>query len=428
MNERNTIHSGRPSAMRESEAGPHVHSSQTPAARAGELRDESCHIPVHTGDPMSGPFAALRPRGLSGGLISLAAAIALLHYGQLFLVTVCTAVIINFILEPFVGLLTRVRVPRALASFIVCSFAVCAVYFAGLGVYRQGARLVEDVPKYAERIGDLSDGVLTKLENMEQASHAMVAPRRLGQPSHTAPAKRRSTSEPVMPVAAAPGVQEVRIQPERPPLVEFIHSHLASLYETLLMASFVPFLVYFMLSWRDHIQPAFLHLFEGPNRIAAATSLEGIASILRAFVVGNFLLGVLLAATSTVFFWAFRLPYPMLIGPLSGFLSLVPSVGVPLALAPPLLAALTVYGTPTPYLIIVGVVALIHLLTMNLLYPKIVGQRVHLNPLVVAVALMFWSVLWGAAGLILAIPLTAGVKAVCDHVKSLERYGRLLGD
>jgi hypothetical protein len=40
---------------------------------------------------------------------------------------------------------------------------------------------------------------------------------------------------------------------------------------------------------------------------------------------------------------------------------------------------------------------------MNLLYPKIVGQRVHLNPLVVAVALMFWSVPWGAAGLILAI-------------------------
>ena len=118
----------------------------------------------------------------------------------------------------------------------------------------------------------------------------------------------------------------------------------------------------------------------------------------------------------------------MLIGPLSGFLSLVPSVGVPLALAPPLLAALTVYSTPAPYLIIVGVVALIHLLTMNLLYPKIVGQRVHLNPLVVAVALMFWSVLWGAAGLILAIPLTAGIKAVCDHVKSLERYGRLLGD
>jgi hypothetical protein len=52
---------------------------------------------------------------------------------------------------------------------------------------RQLATLVEDVPKYAERIGDLSDGVLTKLENMEQTAHAMVAPRRLSQPSHKAP-------------------------------------------------------------------------------------------------------------------------------------------------------------------------------------------------------------------------------------------------
>jgi predicted PurR-regulated permease PerM len=428
MNERDTIHSRLPFAMQETEAGPYVYSSQTPAARAGDSGHESRHILVHTGDPMSALFAALRPRGLSGGLISLAAAIALLYYGQPFLVTVCTAVIINFILEPFVGLLTRVRVPRALASFIVCSFAVCAVYFAGLGVYKQGSRLAEDVPKYAERIGNLSDGVLTKLESMEGAASSMVARRRPSQPSHQAPAKRRSTPEPVVPVGPAPGVQEVRIQPERPPLAEFIHSHLASLYETLLMASFVPFLVYFMLSWRDHIQPAFLQLFEGPDRNMAAKSLEGIASMVRAFVVGNFLLGVLLAAASTVFFWAFRLPYPILIGPLSGFLSLVPAVGVPLALAPPLLAALTVYGTPAPYLIIVGVVELIHLLTMNLLYPKIVGQRVHLNPLVVAVAMMFWGVLWGAAGLILAIPLTAGIKAVCDHVKSLERYGRLLGD
>lgn len=377
---------------------------------------------------MDGPFRGLKPKGLTGGLVSLGVAIALLYYGQLFLVTLSTAVIINFILEPFVGLLTRVRVPRALAAFIVCSLAVCAVSSAGLGMYKQGSRLAEDVPKYAERIGDLSDGLLSTLESMEQKAHATVARRRLSEPSQKPPGKMQSTSEQVMPVAAGPEVQEVRIQPERPPLLEFIHSHLGSLYDMLMMASFVPFLVYFMLSWRDHMEPAFLQLFDGPGRLAAATSLEGIASMVRAFVVGNFLMGLLLAAASTVFFWAFPLPYPMLIGPLSGFLSLAPSVGVPLALVPPLLAAVTVYSSPAPYLIIVGVVALFHILAMNLLYPKIVGPRVHLNPLVVMLALMFWSVLWGSAGLVLAIPLTAAIKAICDHVKTLERYGRLLGD
>jgi predicted PurR-regulated permease PerM len=383
---------------------------------------------VHTGNPLDSTFRALKPRGLCGGLLSLVATIALLYYGQRFLVTLATGIIINFILEPFVGLLTRVRVPRALASVIVCSFAVCAVYLAGLGVYKQGGRLAVDLPRYAERIGDLSDGVLTRLENMEAAAQAIVRRRRPSQPSQELPAKRPSRSEPLLPMTTAPKVQAVRIEPERPPLVEFVRSHLGSLYETLIMASFVPFLVYFMLSWRDHIRTAFLLLFEGPDRIAAATSLDGIASVVRAFVVGNSLLGLLLATASTAFFWVFRLPYPMLIGPLSGFLSLVPSVGIPLAVAPPLLAALPVYSKLGPYLIIVGAVALFHLLAMNLLYPKIVGRRVHLNPLVVAVAMMFWSTLWGAAGLILAIPLTAGLKAVCDHVETLQRYGRILGD
>lgn len=382
-------------------------------------------LPVHTGKP----FRLLKARGLSGGLISLAAAIALLYYGRLFLVTICSAVIINFILEPYVSLLVRVRVPRPLASFIVCAFSVCAVYLAGLGVYRQGAALVEDVPKYAQRIGDLSNQVLTKLESVEQAADAMIAPKRLGQTvQKDLPGKRPSTPRPLTGVTPVPGVQEVHIQPERPPIADFIHSHLGSFYEMLLLASFVPFLVYFMLSWRDHIRPAFLELFEGPDRIAAGTSLDGIAIMVRAFMAGNFLLGLLLAVASTAFFWAFRLPYPTLIGPLSGFLSLVPYIGVPLALAPPVLAALPIYSSPASYLIIVAVVVLFHAIAMYLLYPKIVGTRVHLNPLVVTLALVFWSVLWGGAGVILAIPLTAGIKVVCDHVKTLEPYGRLLGD
>jgi predicted PurR-regulated permease PerM len=53
---------------------------------------------------------------------------------------------------------------------------------------------------------------------------------------------------------------------------------------------------------------------------------------------------------------------------------------------------------------------------------------VHLNPLVVTVALMFWGTIWGGIGLLLAIPITAGIKAVCDNVTSLHGYGKLLGD
>jgi predicted PurR-regulated permease PerM len=97
-------------------------------------------------------------------------------------------------------------------------------------------------------------------------------------------------------------------------------------------------------------------------------------------------------------------------------------------LIPALAATLMTYDTITPYLIISAEVGFLHLIGLNLLYPAIVGARVHLNPLAVTVALMFWGTMWGGIGLLLAIPLTAGMKAVFDNIESLQPYGRLLGD
>ena len=222
-------------------------------------------------------------------------------------------------------------------------------------------------------------------------------------------------------------IPEVRIHEERTAIGDYIYARLSSFYQILLMVSFVPFLVYFMLSWRDHINRSFLQFFHGEDRLIAARSLQGIADMVRAFVVGNFLLGLLLALLSSVAFWLMRLPYPLLVGPFSGFMSLVPYVGMPLALVPPLFAALGVNQFST-YILVIVTVAMLHLIALNLLYPKIVGSRVHLNPLVVTFSLMLWGFIWDAPGLLLAIPLTAGLKAVCDNVKGLRPIGKFLGD
>lgn len=378
------------------------------------------------------------PKGVGGVVLALAGAIALLYYGRGFLVALTTAVIIAFILEPFVSLLMRLRIPRAVASFVVCSVALAVVYLLGLGVYTQAQGLLNDMPKYAAQVSQLSEQVLGRLEAMERSARDLLVPARSREPqaqpepppAPKSPATRRrlAVPPPTPVVTTPPPVQEVRIQPPRPPLVDFLYTYVGSLYEVLLLASFVPFLVYFMLSWREHIYRGFLHLFSEQGRDVAARSLKRIGAMARAFVVGNFVLGLLLSMASTAVFWLFSLPYPLLIGPVSGFLSLVPYLGLPLALLPPVLSALTVYKTLAAYLIIGSIVAVFHVLAMNLLYPKIVGLGVHLNPLAATVALMFWATLWGAAGLILAIPLTAGIKAVCDNVERLQPYGRLLGD
>ncbi len=385
----------------------------------------------------SRPLRVIRSSRVSTVVLGLACAIALLYFGRLFLITLSAAVILAFMLEPFVALLMRLRLPRAMASFVVCTIAICAVYLAGVGAYTQIAGVVDEAPKYGERINSIVDQVLARMDAMEKQVYEIVVPKRFReqqQPPQQQPQKRTSRrpkvelpAPPAFPPAPA-AIPEVRIRQERSPLVDFLYAYLSRLYDTMLMASFVPFLVYFMLSWRDHVHRSFLQLFHGEARNMAAKSVDGIARMVRAFVVGNCVLGLLLAASSTAVFWWFNLPYPFLIGPLSGALSLVPYIGLPLAMLPPLVAALAIPRALGTHVAILTIVAVLHLIAMNLLYPKIVGPRVHLNPLAVTIALMFWSVLWGAAGLILAIPLTAGIKAVCDNVDRLGPVGKLLGD
>ena len=372
--------------------------------------------------------------GIATRLIAVACVVAMLYFGRAFFVTLISAVIITFILQPFVLWFMKIKLPRSIASFLVCSIFVLLVYFSGLGLATQATGLIDDLPGYGQKLGELIDGVADRLTELERSVSQMM-PKKLQDPPPPpgleAPKKGRrvriAPPPPVDPNAPAP-VQEVRIQPERSPLLSFLYARIETIYSVTLMASFVPFLVYFMLAWRDHLRSRFLSLFRGEMRNSAGEGWHRMADVARAYVLGNFFLGLLLGVASSIFFASVRLPYWLLIGPLSGFLSLVPYLGVPLAVMPPVMAALPVHTDPAMYVFITGVVALLHLLALNLVYPKFVGSRVHLNPLVVTLALMFWGTLWGGIGLLLAVPITAGIKAVCDSVESLRPYGKLLGD
>ena len=380
---------------------------------------------------LSNPLRAAEQevRSIAGPLIALGVVIAILYFGRVFFITSLAAVMLAFILEPFVTLLVRIRFPRSLAAFVVCAAALSMLYLMGLGAYSQMSGLAEELPRYSQRIGELVANVSQQVEGMEQRTYEVLMPARnkpAPPPPEPARKKRRTTDTAVPAVPGA--IPEVRIHEESSPIKDFVSVRLGSFYQIMLMASFVPFLVYFMLSWHDHIHRSFLQFFHGEDRAAAARSLQGIADMVRAFVVGNSVLGLLLAAASSLAFWIIHLPYALLVGPLSGFLSLVPYVGLPVALLPPLFVALTAYDNISGYLLVVAIVSVFHLLALNLLYPKFVGSRVHLNPLAVTFSLMIWVFLWDAAGLLLAIPMTAAFKAVCDNVKGLRPIGKFLGD
>jgi len=143
--------------------------------------------------------------------------------------------------------------------------------------------------------------------------------------------------------------------------------------------------------------------------------------------VGNVVIGLILGITSTIAFWILGVPYFYVIGMISGVVSLLPYLGIVLAIIPPVVVSMG-FLTVKSFFAIVAVVAISHVIALNLLYPKIIGRRLQLNPLAVTLALLFWGWLWGAMGLILAVPLTAAIKIIFDHVESLHAWGDWLGE
>ena len=189
----------------------------------------------------------------------------------------------------------------------------------------------------------------------------------------------------------------------------------------------MPFLVFFMLAAKRQVWHATMQLFPATERTEVKDTLADVTHVLRSYLMGTALVGLILIIASWLFFMMLGLDFPFLTGLVSGLCNLVPYLGAVMSWIPPLFIGLNQYHTVAPYLGIFAVLTVFHIVTANLLIPALVGWRVRLNALALTVSLLFWGWLWGAMGLILAIPITAVLKVICDHVGRLQPVGRWLG-
>src|SRR5437879_1659179 len=169
-------------------------------------------------------------------LIGFGVVIALLYWARIFFITFFTAIAIAFILEPFVALLMRIRFPRSLASFVVCSVALLAVYLMGLGAYTQAAGLVDDYQEnYGQKVANAVQNVRASVEEMEKATYQLLVPARQKQKQQQqqldqSRQRRKKTPDPVTVPTPAP-----EPAPDRLPVTEFLFARLGSVYQVLLI-------------------------------------------------------------------------------------------------------------------------------------------------------------------------------------------------
>jgi predicted PurR-regulated permease PerM len=336
------------------------------------------------------------------GVLATGAVLTLMYFAKSVLIVVMVSVLLSFALTPIVDFCERhMRMPKSVGALIAVLLMVGALYGATWASYTRAVDFMQQLPRYS---GKVRATVLRFRHRAEQI---------------------KQTTESVMP--SSPEEKGTVKVTQASSWSDWLSQSAMNTAEIVLLTSFVPFLVYFMLSWQEHVRCATVMLFKMEHRNTAYVTLGLISQMIRGFIVGNLVVGVFMSIAGTIIFGLLGLPYFYFIGIISGFLTLVPYLGVILAMVPPLAAGMGQMNVEQLALIVATVFGL-HMFALNVLYPKIIGKKVQLNPLAVTIALLFWGWLWGAMGLILAVPMTGAMKILFDHIDRLRPYGAWLGE
>lgn len=352
---------------------------------------------VPTTLPAPRPKSTPSQRIIAAGII-----VAACIWASSVLMTLIFAVLASYFLDPLVAGLERIRVPRVIGAFLALALSLSVVGALGYMAANGLDQFSNDWPRYSRAIRKITTDVDRRLERVESRV------------SEITPTDSQSK-------------QVVAVQERQRPVRDLLVSGIGSIYSVLFLITFVPFLVFFMLAGRNAIWRATLHLFPEGRRGRAKSVFEDLNHVLRGYIAGNVLVTIILVLASWLFFWAIGLPNPLLAGVVSGFLSMVPYLGAVLSWIPPMVIGLTTWHTPGPFFAVAGTLSALHIIGNNVLIPAIVGRRAHLNVIAVTIALLFWGWVWGAIGLVLAIPITATIKVVCDHVEGYQTIGAWLG-
>lgn len=335
-------------------------------------------------------------------LVAAAVIVACAYLASSVLITLIVSVLIAFVLDPAVEVLERIRIPRWLGSLGMVLLVLLLLWVGGYLLYGRAAAFAQELPAVSAKITQF----VTHFQSVVTHLRQTAAP----------------------PAQPASGLLTVQVQQQQSEWARFLLRGIGSIYAFTVTVLFIPFLVFFMLTSKRHLRSATIELFPIERHQQMEDILNAVSEMVRQYVFGNFVVALISMALITPGFLAIHLRYAVALGAVSAFLDLVPYIGIALAILPPLIVALMQFNTATPIIVIAIIISAVHLISVNLLTPKLVGGRVRLNALSVTVSMMFWGWLWGAMGLILAVPITAAFKAVCDNVPSLRPVGYWMGE
>ncbi len=147
-------------------------------------------------------------------------------------------------------------------------------------------------------------------------------------------------------------------------------------------------------------------------------TFKDITQQIQRYIATKFLISLITGIVVGIILWIFDIDFLIVWAVMAFFLNFIPNIGSIIAIILPTVMTLIQYESIGYTLLVAGVITLVQNLIGNIIEPKIMGDKLGLNPLVILVSLLVWGYIWGIAGMFLSVPLTAVVKIIISNSNS----------
>ncbi len=151
-----------------------------------------------------------------------------------------------------------------------------------------------------------------------------------------------------------------------------------------------------------------------------------IIGLVKKYIFTKFLTSAFTGICAGIIYWFLGLELAFIFGVLTFILNFIPVIGSVIAVLLPLPIAFLQYSDPTLVILIIVLPTIVHQIVGNILEPKIFGDSFGLHPITIILSLIFWGMIWGFIGVLLAAPLTAIIRITFERFQTTKQIARLL--
>ena len=333
-----------------------------------------------------------------GGLFVLAL-LATAYVASEIVLPLVFAVILKLLLQPAVRILEQLHVPRILAALLL----ILALFgtIVGLGTAIAGpagtwaAKLPAGIPRLQERLSFMRQPIDTLQRFLQQVEDFGTGP---------SPNATTSAQGPTLLTKLFTGTRNFA----------------SGFFTTVLFLFFLLVSGDIFLHRLVEILPSF------SSKRQAVEISQQIESDISAYLITITIMNAAVGIAMALAMWLTGVGDPILWGTVAFLLNYVPILGTALGVLIFLLAGLLTIDPLWQALLPAGLYLGFHLIEGETVTPMILARRFTLNPVLVIISLVFWFWMWGIPGAILAVPMLAITKIICDRVRPLAAFGHFL--